>query len=77
MPVIQLDSVATAKLRASSGPVEFIDDKGELIGQFQRIAADQPLVPWDPNYTLEDARRDDAEGGGSSIEEFWKEMGVK
>ena len=54
---------------------EFRSESGRGLGIFQ--PAKEPIVPWEPDLTAEDLRRMKAEGGGMSLAEFWKRMGVE
>jgi len=77
MPSVQLDAQAADQLRAATGPVDVVDQEGRMIGRFSPVPAGEPLFPGDPTFTLEDADRIYQEGGGTTIEEFWKQMGVR
>ncbi|MBA4067141.1 MAG: hypothetical protein C0501_26235 [Isosphaera sp.] len=54
--------------------VEFRDDAGRPMGKF---VPPEPICPWEPNLTKEEIDRRVAAGGGMSLAEFWKRMGVE
>ena len=56
--------------------MELRDETGKLIARLIP-AADEPLCPWDPTITKEEINRRIAEGGGTTLAEFWKKMGVE
>lgn len=55
--------------------VELRDETGKLIARI--VPAAEPLCPWDPTLTKEEIDRRIAEGGGMTLKEFWKKMGVE
>lgn len=59
---------------AQGKEVELRDDAGRLIS---RVVPPEPLCPWDPSLTREEIDRRVAAGGGMSLAEFWKKMGVE
>lgn len=58
-----------------SGRVEFRDNAGKVVAR--AVASKEPLCPWDPSLTREQVDREIAEGGGKTLDEIWKELGVK
>lgn len=59
---------------AQGKEVELRDDAGKLIC---RAVPPEPICPWEPSLTAADFDRMSAEGGGMSLAEFWKRMGVQ
>jgi len=55
-------------------PLEVRDATGKVVGRF---IPDEPICPWNPELTREDLDRESAEGGGISLADFWKKMGVE
>lgn len=77
MAAIKLDQATIEKLRSSTGPVDFVDEHGQFIGRYRQITPNEPLCPWEADFTVHDAERVFRENDGTTIEEFWKELGVK
>lgn len=75
--VIQLDSATSAKLRAANGPAELVDESGQPIGRYSPLTPAEPLCPWDPDFTVEDAERIYAENDGMTFEQFLKEWNAQ
>ncbi len=59
---------------AARAEVELRDDAGTTLA---RIVPPEPLCPWNPSLTRQDLDRMHAQGGGISLAEFWKRMGVE
>jgi len=78
MATLQLEAVTGEKLRTLKEVTDIVDSDGEVVGQYRPVVWDEnALCPWDPTFTVEDADRIFNEGGGMTIEEFWRQMGVK
>ena len=56
--------------------MELRDESGKLLARLIPAAAD-PLCLWDPTVTKEEIDRRVAAGGGTTLAEFWKKMGVE
>ena len=61
------------RLVDSGKPVEFRATDGKTLGAFNPAA--EPLCPWEPSLTPEEARRRIEEPGGMTLAEFRKRMG--
>ena len=55
--------------------LEFRTDAGEPLGSYK--PEDESVFPWQPHLSNADVDRMIAEGGGTSLQEFWKKMGVE
>ena len=60
---------------SKSFTIEFRDDQGNVLGK--TTPPPGPIIPWDPSVTREQLDRESAEGGGMTLAEFWKKMGVE
>ena len=59
---------------AKIGTIEFRDEAGTVLAcTAPKI---EPICPWEPSLTAADIDRRSAEGG-TSLAEFWKQMGVE
>ena len=72
---LEQNSETMRSLVESGQSFEFRSESGRGLGIFQ--PAKPPIVPWEPDLTEEDFDRIVAEGGGMSLAEFWKKMGVE
>jgi hypothetical protein len=77
MPTLQLATVTPEVLRSLREPTDIVDSGGQVVGRYSPRQPAEPLCPWDPDFTVEDAERIYQEGDGTTIEEFWREMGVR
>jgi hypothetical protein len=66
------DELAAALDRAT-GPVALKTQSGRTLGRY----TPEPLCPWDPTLTPEEAERIANEPGGCTLAEIWKRLGVK
>jgi antitoxin (DNA-binding transcriptional repressor) of toxin-antitoxin stability system len=62
-----------AKFLANWKEVEICHDDGTPVAKL----VPGPIVPWEPTVTKEDLDRRSAAGGGMSLADFWKRMGVE
>ena len=51
------------------------DEAGKLIGRL--VPAAEPICPWEPNLSTDDIDRRIADGGGTSLADFWTKMGAQ
>ena len=72
---LEQNSDVMRSLVESGQSFEFRTEAGRGLGIFQ--PAQQPICPWEPDMTEADFDRHVAEGGGMSLAEFWKKMGVE
>lgn len=72
---LEQNSDVMRSLVESGQSFEFRTEAGRGLGIFQ--PAKQPICPWEPDMTEADFDRLVAEGGGMSLAEFWKKMGVE
>ena len=59
-----------------AGPVELRDATGTVFGRVVSQTT-EPICPWEPETTREDLERESAAGGGVSLAEVWKRLGVR
>jgi hypothetical protein len=66
-------------LRSVKEAVELVDEKGHPLGEFipEPVWDENAIVPWDPSITKEDLDRIAAEPGGKTLEEIWRDLGVR
>jgi len=66
-------------LRSVTEPVYLVDEKGHPLGEFtpEPVWDDNAIVPWDPSITKEDLDRIAAEPGGKTLDEIWRDLGVR
>jgi len=59
--------------------VLFVDEKGRPLGEFIPGPEwdENALIPWDPSITKEDLDRIANEPGGKTLEEIWRDLGVR
>jgi hypothetical protein len=58
--------------------IEFLDDAGTQVGKFtpeKRAPADEPIIPWEPEVTLQDIEKRMQEPG-YTWEEMQKRLGL-
>ena len=72
---LEQNSDVMRSLVESGQSFEFRSESGRGLGIFQ--PSKEPICPWEPDMTDEDFDRRVAEGGGISLAEFWKTMGVE
>ena len=72
---LEQNSDVMRSLVESGQSFEFRSESGRGLGIFQ--PSKEPIIPSEPDLTEEDLRRIVAEGGGTSLAEFWKKMGVE
>jgi hypothetical protein len=76
MPTVVADATLPSKLATLTEPAEIVDVDGRKLGRFlPEPAAQEPLCPWDPTLTVEEADRIADEPSGTTLAEFWKQMG--
>ena len=57
-----------------AGKLVFRDGSGKLIAR--AVQAEEAFWPPDPNYTLNDHRREASQGGRFTLAEIWQELGA-
>lgn len=73
MGQLRVTAEVRAALQAAAGPVELVSEQGTPIGTF----TPGPICPWDPTLTHEEIERIANEPGGCTLDEIWRELGVK
>jgi len=78
MSQLTVSSEICAILARATSPVDVLDPDGRKLGRFiPEPAVAEPFCPWDPTLTPEEAERIANEPGGCTLQEIWKQLGVK
>jgi len=73
MKRIVVNGTLGSKLAKVRKPVDLVDEKGRMLGQF----TPEPFCPWDPTLTPEKADRIAKAPGGSTLREILKRLGAE
>jgi hypothetical protein len=70
MPTLVADASLPARLAVLTEPAEIVDEKGRTLGRY----IPEPLCPWDPTLTLEEADRIANEPEEFTLDEILREL---